>query len=197
MFVLIGIKNPFSFHQLNGGTVFHQRYIVTSSSLGIFKHSFLKYLQFPTHNYLFYIGYCSASVSHTCLGLNFSALKYHFFQKNCCQSPACPHCNATVEDPKLYFLHYLSFAAPSASCLPPLHNYSEIGGIVLPIRKKIDWFLNSISHDDFDTNVMFLQHVQSYISLFNRFCQLTSIPLCMFCSIVTCDMHCRQHKLSS
>ena len=45
------------------------------------------------------------------------------------------------------------------SRLPPLHNYSEIDGIVLPIRKKNDWFLNGISHDDFDTNVVFFQYV--------------------------------------
>ena len=32
--------------------------------------------------------------------------------------------------------------------------------ILLPIRKKIDWFLNGISHDDFDSNVMFFQYVQ-------------------------------------
>ena len=49
--------------------------------------------------------------------------------------------------------------------------------IVLPIRKN-DWFLNRISHDDFDTNVMFFQYVQSFISL----------PLCMFCLVVTCDI---------
>lgn len=49
----------------------------TSSSLGYFKHILLKYLQFPTHNYLFffYIGARSPSISHTCLRLNFSALK--------------------------------------------------------------------------------------------------------------------------
>ena len=27
-------------------------------------------------------------------------------------------------------------------------------------------------------------------------CHLISIPLCMFCLIVTCDVHCKQHKLS-
>ena len=39
--------------------------------------------------------------------------------------------------------------------MPLLHNYSEIDGIVFSDKKKIDWFLNGISHDDFDTNVMF------------------------------------------
>ena len=36
--------------------------------------------------------------------------------------------------------------------------------------KKIDWFLNGISHVDFDTNVMLFQDVQSFISLSSRFC---------------------------
>ena len=60
-----------------------------SSSLVIFKNSLLKFLQFPSRNYLFYIGDRSASISHTRLRLNFSALKLHLFQKNCCLSPAC------------------------------------------------------------------------------------------------------------
>ena len=46
--------------------------------------------------------------------------------------------------------------------LPPLHNYPEIDGIVLPIRKKIDWFLNGVFHDDFGTNVKFFQYVQPF-----------------------------------
>ena len=36
--------------------------------------------------------------------------------------------------------------------------------------KKTDWFLNGISHVDFDTNVMLFQSVHSFISLSNRFC---------------------------
>ena len=64
------------------------------------------------------------------------------------------------------------------SSLPLLHNYSEIDGIVFSDKKKIDWFLNGISHDDFDTNVMFFQlfplptvfvNVYSFVYvLFNR-----------------------------
>ena len=50
------------------------------------------------------------------------------------------------------------------------YNYLEIDGIVPPIRKKIDWFLNGIPHDDFETNVRFFQYVQLFISLSNRFC---------------------------
>ena len=100
---------------------------IRMSSLDIFKHSLLKYLQFPSRNYLFYIGDRSGSISHTRLRLNFSALKHHLFQKNCCLSPACTLCDAPVEDPKHYFLYCMKI------CLPPLHNYLEIDGIVLLI----------------------------------------------------------------
>ena len=54
--------------------------IRTSSFLGIVKHSLLKYLQVPARDYLFRIGDRSASISHTRLRLNSSALKYHLFQ---------------------------------------------------------------------------------------------------------------------
>ena len=76
-----------------------------SSSLVIFKNSLLKFLQFPSRNYLFYTGGRSASISHTRLRLNFSALKLHLFRKNCCSSPASTLCDAPVEDPKHYFLY--------------------------------------------------------------------------------------------
>ena len=43
--------------------------------------------------------------------LSFSALNYHLFQKNCCPSPACALCDASIEDAKHYFLYCPSFAA--------------------------------------------------------------------------------------
>ena len=45
------------------------------------------------------------------LRLNFSVLNYHLFQKNCCPSPACALCDASIEDVKHYFLYCLCFAA--------------------------------------------------------------------------------------
>ena len=93
-FVVIGVKNGVSFHQLNGATVFRQR-IRISSCTGIFKHSLLKCLQFPTHNYLFYSRDRSPSISRTHMQLNFSVLKYHllkilntnsFLPKFCCSA---------------------------------------------------------------------------------------------------------------
>ena len=38
--------------------------------------------------------------------------------------------------------------------------------------------------------------VRAIICFFVQSFLLTSIPLCVFYSIVTCDMHCKQHKLS-
>ena len=78
MFVLIGINESFLFSSIKWWKSLPLE-IRTSSSLGIFMHSLLKYWQFPTRNYLFYIGDRSGSISHTRLWLNFSALKYLFF----------------------------------------------------------------------------------------------------------------------
>ena len=83
------------------------------------------------------------------------------------------------------------------SCFRPQHNYSDIDVIVLSIRKKIDWFLHGISLDDFDKNVMFFFSVRPIIYFLLQPFLLTSIPLCMFCLIATCDMHCKQHKPST
>ena len=109
-FVVIYIKKTFLFSSIKwwNSTPLEIR---TSFSLGIFKHSLLKYLQFPTRNYFFCIGDRSASTCHTCLRLNFSALKRHHYQKNCCRSPTCPLCDAPVEDAKHSFLYWPSFAA--------------------------------------------------------------------------------------
>ena len=52
-------------------------------------------------------------------------------------------------------------------------------------KKKFDWCLNGISHDDFDTTVEFFQYVQSFFSLSNRLCNF--YWFLMFCSMVTCN----------
>ena len=78
---------------------------------GIFKRNLLKFLHFPSRSYLFCIGDGSASIFHTRLRLNFSALHYHLFPKNYCSSPACALCDASIEDMKRYFLYCPSFAA--------------------------------------------------------------------------------------
>ena len=111
-----------------------------SSSVDIFKHCLLKYLEFPSHNYLFYIGDRLASIYHTRLRLIFSALRHHLFQKNCCLSPACILCDAAVKDPKHYFLYCSSFAAVRdlfTSAAQLLGNRWHCASDM----KKIDWFL--------------------------------------------------------
>lgn len=79
-FVLIGIKHRFFFHQLNDGTVYPLE-IRTSFPLDIFKHSLLKYLQFPSRYYLFHIGDQPASISHTRLRFYFLCFKMPSFLK--------------------------------------------------------------------------------------------------------------------
>ena len=55
-----------------------------SSSLGSFKNNLSNCFGSSSHNYLFYVGDRSASIFHTRLRLNFSALNYDLFTKNCC-----------------------------------------------------------------------------------------------------------------
>ena len=112
---------------------------------------------------------------------------------------------AAYRQPVLFAMHVLKFLntifCPGQvfllcvkRCLPPLHNYLEIDGIVRRIRKQIDWLLNV-----FLTLILTLMLCFSVWSNHLIPCPtflLTSALLCMFCSIVTCNMHCKQHKLS-
>ena len=109
--------------------------------------------------------------------------------------PACLLCDAPVEDPKHYFLFCPSFSALHEKLLASVAQLLGNGRHGASDKKKNDWFLNGISHDDFDNNVMFFSMRPIIYFLVQPFL-LTSIPLCMFCSVVTCHMHCKQHKLS-
>ena len=51
-----------------------------SLSLSSFKHNVLKCMKFPIRNYLFFTGDRTASIFHTRLRLNFSALNYDLFK---------------------------------------------------------------------------------------------------------------------
>ena len=57
-------------------------------SLSSFKHNVLNCMKFPTRNY-FFTGDRAASIFHTRLRLNFSALNYDLFRINCPVSSAC------------------------------------------------------------------------------------------------------------
>ena len=104
-----------------------------------FKQGLLKYLQFPTHNYLFFIlGIVQRQYLTIAYDLILVPRATNFFSKNCCQPPDCPlgaiFCTAQV------LLLCLKI------CFTPLPNYSEIDCIVLPIRKKsrlvLKWYFS-------------------------------------------------------
>ena len=137
---------------------------------GIFKRNLLKFLHFPSRSYLFCIGDRSASIFHTRLRLNFSALHYHLFQKNCCYSPACGLCKASTEDVKRYFLYCPRFAALREKLFTSAAHFLENRWHCASDKKKIDWLLNGISTSDFLINVRLFQLVQSFILLSNRSC---------------------------
>ena len=122
--------------------------------------------------HLFYIGDHSASIFHTPVRLNFSALNYHLFQKNCCPSPACALC-------KPYFLYCPRFAALMREKL--FTSAAQLLGNrwhCASDKKKIDWLLNGISTTDFQINVRLFQLAQSFILLSNRSC--FKVAVCVF-----------------
>ena len=90
-------------------------------------------------------------MSHTCLRLSFSALKYHLFQKRCAL------CDAPVEDAKHYFLYCPSFAALREKLFASASQLLGNRWHCASDKKKIDWLLNCISHTDFETNVRLFQ----------------------------------------
>ena len=131
-FVLIGIKKSFLFSSIIEWWNSLSLEIRAVHYLWIFKHDLLKYLQFPTCNYFFYTGDRSASISHTRLRLNFSALKYLLFQEvfggiHLLKILNTVFCTAQV------------LPLCVKSCLRPLHNYSDMDSIVLPVRKRWSW----------------------------------------------------------
>ena len=82
-----------------------------SLSLSSFKHNVLKCMKFPIRNYLLFTGDRTASIFHTRLRLNFSALNYDLLKRNCSVSSACALCDAPIKDAKHYFLFCPSSAA--------------------------------------------------------------------------------------
>ena len=113
-------------------------------AIGIFKSNLLKCLHFPSRNYLFYIGDRPASIHHTHLILNFSALIYHLFQKNCYATPACALCDAPVEDAKHYFLFCPSFAALREKLFAYAAQLLGNRWHCASDMKNVDWFFNGI-----------------------------------------------------
>ena len=123
------------------------------------------------HLSFFYIGDRSVSIFHTCLRLNFSALNYHLFKKNCCPLSACALCDSSTKDVKHYFLYCPSFAALMREKL--FTSVAQLLGYrwhCASDKKKIDWLLNGISTADFQINIRLFQLAQSFILPLNRSC---------------------------
>ena len=139
-----------------------------SSSLGSFKKNISNCFD-PSCNYLFYVGDHSASIFHTRLRLNFSALNYDPFMKNCSVSAVCKYCNASVEDAKQYFLYCPSFAALRIILLASAAHLLGDRWLSASDKRKIDWLLNGVPDNEFQTNVNLFQSVQSFISQSNHF----------------------------
>ena len=107
----------------------------------------------PFRNYLFYVGDRSASIFHTRLRLNFSALNYDLFTKNCFVSPACKYCNASIEDAKHYFLYCPSFAALRNILLASAAHILGNKWLAASDKKKKNWLLSGVPDIEFQTNV--------------------------------------------
>ena len=191
------------------------------SSPGIFKRSLLKFLHFPSGSYFFCIGDRLGWIFHTRLRLNFTALNYHLFQKNCCPQPACALCDTSIEDVKHYFLHCPSFAALCEKLFTSAAQLLGNRWHCASDKKKIDWLLSGISTADFQINwgcpvVYFAMKslllvagcvIYLYMYIIYIFCLFVCFFLLFFrfflcvCSIVKCIcifkiFKCKQRKLS-
>ena len=177
------------------------------------KGQLLKFLHFPSGSYLFCIGDRLAWIFHTRLRLNFSALNYHLFQKNCCPSPACALCDASIEDVKHYFLYCPSFAALCEKLFTSAAKLLGNRWHCASDKEKIDWLLNSISTADFQINLgcpvvffamkslLLVVGCVIYIYVFVCFFLLFFRFFLCVCSIVQCIcifkiFKCKQRKLS-
>ena len=114
--------------------------VLPSSSLGSFKNTLSNCFGPSSRNYLFYVGDRSASIFHTRLRLNFSALNYDLFKKNCSVSPTCKYCNASIENVKHYFLYCPSFATLRNILFTSAAHLWQIGGFQLQTRKGLIGF---------------------------------------------------------
>ena len=121
-----------------------------------------------------------ASISHTRLKLNFSALNYHLFQKNFCPSPACalrdaPNCPSAQVLPNYCPIFAALREKLFASAAQLLGNRWHFASD----KKKIDWFLNSISNADFLLVVSVCPIVYFFVKTF-----LPTCNACVFFVIV-------------
>ena len=81
----------------------------------------------------------------------------------------CKYCNASVEDAKHYFLYCPSFAALHIILLASAAHLLGDRWLSASDKRKIDWLLNGVPDNEFQTNVNLFQSVQSFISQSNHF----------------------------
>ena len=134
----------------------------------------------------------SASISHTLLRLHFSVMKYTFFRK------------IVVHRQSVLFAVHLLKILNTIFCTPQvLLLYVKSCTIIrkyiaLCFRWEKNWLVFKRYLSWWFWHYCYVFSVCSIIYFLVQPFLLTSYPLCacMFCSIVTCDMHCKQQKLS-
>ena len=109
--------------------------IPSEMRLGSCKTNLLKCLGFPSCNYLFYVGDRSASIFHTRLRLNFSALIMTFL-RTIAVSTVCTFCDAHIEDAKHYFLYCPRFAALRVILFASAAHWLGDGWLLASDKKK-------------------------------------------------------------
>ena len=92
------------------------------------------------------------------------------FIRNCVVSPACPHCNAPVEDVKHYFLYCPMYAAHRIALFTSAaHLLGDKWLLTTSDKKKIEYFLFGSLDLQLQSNVRLFEQVQSFISHSSRF----------------------------
>ena len=93
-----------------------------------------------------------------------STLKHDLFIRNYVLSPACPHCNAPVEDVMHYFLYCPMYAAHRIALFTSAAHILQDKRLLASDKKKIECFRFGSQ-----SNVRLFEQVQSFISHSSRF----------------------------
>ena len=92
-------------------------------------------------NPLHYVGNRFDSVNHSRFRCNNNTLNHDLFIINCVVSPACPHCNAPVEDVKHYFLYCPIYASHRITLFTSAAHILGDKWLLASDKKKIECFL--------------------------------------------------------
>ena len=100
---------------------------------------------------------------------NNSTLNRDLFIRNYVFSPACPHCNAAVEDAKHYVLYCPMYAAHRIALFIFASHLLGDKWLLASDKKKIECFLFGSPDLQFQVNVRLFEQVHSFISHTSRF----------------------------